>query len=776
MAFLPEDILLQIFEKSAACLLMKADAPDFTIVTASDAYCRLTGLTREQLKGKGAFTLFPDQDDDPSGASITRQAILDAIASKKQTQIPEYAYHIADPETKAITEFWWSSTFDPITGPDGEVAYVLGTAIDLTDKVKNRQLLQYSEDRLNRFFMQAPAGICILSGPELTFELINPLYQQLFPGRDILGKPMLEAIPEVKGAPIWNVLQNVYTTGETFEGKELLIPLARTTDGPVEDRYFNFIYQARRNAKEEIDGILVFVIEVTTAVQTQQQLQLLINMLPASVVVIRGPQLVVEMINQANLDYWNKTTEEVIGKPLLEILPELVDQPFPGQLRQVMFTGQIIDVEESPVLFEQRDGSIRETFVDYTYQPLTDNNGQYTGVLVMSSEITGRVLAKRQVEQSEKNLKNMIAQAPVAMCILSGPDHVITVANKLIVELWGKPATDVMNKPVFEALPDARGQGLEAVMKKVYETGETFYASEMPVSLIRHGKPDIVYQNFVYQAYRDATGQIAGVFAITIDVTEQVLARKTIEQSEAELRRTKKQLEAELETSKQVQRQKDDFIGMASHELKTPLTSLNALLQVASLKLKNSEDPFLAGAMEKSNIQVKRMTAMINGFLNISRLESGKIYIEKQNFDMEALIKDMISEASLTASTHLMHFVQCPPICVNADRDKIGSVISNLINNAVKYSPKGKHIEIACITKDSHVVFSIKDEGMGIKPDDLTKIFDRYYRVQTNHTQHIAGFGIGLYLSAEIIRLHGGEIWAESESGVGSTFYFSLPL
>ncbi|WP_259065904.1 PAS domain-containing protein [Mucilaginibacter sp. X4EP1] len=539
MAFLPEDILLQIFEKSAACLLMKADAPDFTIVTASDAYCRLTGLAREQIVGKGAFSIFPDQANDPKGANLTRQAIMDAISNKKQTQIPEYAYHIADPETKAITEFWWSSTFDPITGPDGEVAYVLGTAIDLTDKVKNRKLLQYGEDRLNRFFMQAPAGICILSGPELTFELINPLYQQLFPGRDILGKPMLEAIPEVKGAPIWDVLQNVYTTGETFEGNELLIPLARTADGPVEDRYFNFIYQARRNASEEIDGILVFVIEVTATVQAQQQLQLLINMLPASVVVIRGPELIVEMINQANLDYWNKTTEEVIGKPLLAILPELIDQPFPGQLRQVMITGEIIDVKESPVLFEKPDGSVRETFVDYTYQPLTDNNGQYTGVLVMSSEITDRVLAKRQVEQSEENLQNMIAQAPVAMCILSGPDHVITVANQLMVELWGKPQAAVMNKPVFDALPDARGQGLEEVMKNVYQTGETFYARELPVSLIRHGLPDIVYQNFVYQAYRDATGQIAGVFAITIDVTEQVLARQTIEKSQAELLETK---------------------------------------------------------------------------------------------------------------------------------------------------------------------------------------------------------------------------------------------
>jgi PAS domain S-box-containing protein len=158
-------------------------------------------------------------------------------------------------------------------------------------------------------------------------------------------------------------------------------------------------------------GYISSCVDITERKNDEQQLQLMIDMLPASVVVIRGHELVVEMINQANLNYWNKTAAEVIGKPFLEILPDLADQPFAGQLRQVMDTGEIVDVKESPVLFENPDGSIRETFVDYTYQPLTNINGKRTGVLVMSSEITDRVLARRQVEQSEENLKAMIAQA-----------------------------------------------------------------------------------------------------------------------------------------------------------------------------------------------------------------------------------------------------------------------------------------------------------------------------------------------------------------------------
>jgi signal transduction histidine kinase len=103
-------------------------------------------------------------------------------------------------------------------------------------------------------------------------------------------------------------------------------------------------------------------------------------------------------------------------------------------------------------------------------------------------------------------------------------------------------------------------------------------------------------------------------------------------------------------------------------------------------------------------------------------------------------------------------------------------VVSNLVSNAIKYSPRGKLIGIRCQVSGGMVIVSVKDEGMGIKPQDLGQIFDRYYRVETSHTRHISGFGIGLYLSAEIIKRHDGEIWVESESGKGSKFYFSLPI
>jgi len=215
---------------------------------------------------------------------------------------------------------------------------------------------------------------------------------------------------------------------------------------------------------------------------------------------------------------------------------------------------------------------------------------------------------------------------------------------------------------------------------------------------------------------------------------------------------------------------------MVSHELKTPLTSLNALVQVANQKLKDSEDPFLAGAMAKADMQVRRMSSMINGFLNISRLESGKILIDKHEFDMVALIEEVILETGLTVSSHQVKFEPCDPVMVYADRDKISSVVTNLVSNAIKYSPKGKLVVVKCAINGQKIQVNVKDEGIGIKPEDKEKLFDRYYRVESDHTRHISGFGIGLYLSAEIIKRHDGDIWVESEIGEGSTFFFNLPV
>lgn len=817
-----------------------------------------------------------------------------------------------------------------------------------------------SQDLISRFIAQAPAGICILGGPDMVFELANPFYQQLLPGRQLLGRPLALAVPEIKEGPLFDILQDVYQTGKPFQGREVVLPL-RNAAGQTEDRYFTFTYQPRRAVDNTIDGIFVFVIDVTDAVlsriRVQEQEMRLREMVMAShygMMILQGRDMVIQVANQQIANLWRKRLDEIVGKKLIEVLPEIEDQPFPellarvyesgvsygqqeevlhlqspggdlkrhisfyydplldssgkvnsilvscedvtekvesrglleaGHLQQqalnrelasvnrrlevvnqemlstnieliqtqkrlqdsisvyeksehlmqsivsnapfpigvyqgremliVMVNKALTDVwgkgenvvgkryaEVLPELknqhvFEQLDavytsgtplhirnqrielmveGRMKAFYFNYSFTPLFDKDGEIYGVMNTAADVTDLYMAKQNLERSEQNLHNIILQAPVAMSILSGPEHIISVANNAMIELWGKPAETVMNKPVFEAIPEARDQGLEVHMENVYRRGQTFQASEMPVSLIRNGKQEVVYQDFVYQPHRNAEGAIVGVIAITIDVTGHVLARKKIEQSESELRLTQKRLEEELQAGRELQRQRDVFFGIASHELKTPLTSLTAIIQVAQAKLRNSADPFLAGAMNTANVQLKRMSSMVNSFLNISQLEGGTILLRKEPLQIGELVAQVIDEIRFAAGTHEIRYLPEGDVIVFADRDKLSSVVTNLIHNAIKYSPRADVVEVQCLVSGGDAVVRVRDFGFGIDPDDVPRIFDRYYRVRGDNTQHISGFGIGLYLCAEIIGHHGGRIGVESEPGKGSEFYFSLPV
>jgi PAS domain S-box-containing protein len=233
----------------------------------------------------------------------------------------------------------------------------------------------------------------------------------------------------------------------------------------------------------------------------------------------------------------------------------------------------------------------------------------------------------------------------------------------------------------------------------------------------------------------------------------------------------------DIQRLKEEEQRKTDFIGMVSHELKTPLTSLSAYLQLLQSRALKTGDTFTAPALDKSVNQVKKMTTMINGFLNVSRLQSAKISINKQSFNISELLEDLKSETSATISSHQINFSEpAKDLRIMADRDKIEQVINNLVSNAVKYSPAGTGINIACLQVENNIRFSVADQGFGIKPEDQQKLFGLYYRIENPQSKNISGFGIGLYLCAEIIKLHAGKIWVESQPGIGTIFYFNLPI
>ncbi len=373
------------------------------------------------------------------------------------------------------------------------------------------------------------------------------------------------------------------------------------------------------------------------------------------------------------------------------------------------------------------------------FVPLKNADNEVEAGLIIALDITDI----KQAEERSAKLAAIVESSDDAI-VSKSFDSVITSWNDAAERMFGYTAEEMIGQTIYKIIPSDRHDEEIMILAHLKEGKSVEHFETKRIT--KDGL--LVDVSLTISPVKDRQGKVIGISKIARDITEK----------------------------KQEEQRKNDFIGMVSHELKTPLTSLTGIIQVTNAKLRTSDDPFLAGAMERANIQVKRMTGMINGFLNISRLEAGKMSLEMQVFDLGELLREIADETKLIVNTHTVTLVGSGRVSVNADRDKISSVVSNLLSNAVKYSQKGRPIELAYGVAGDMANISVKDEGIGIKPEDIEKVFERYYRIETDYSRHISGFGIGLYLSSEIVKRHNGAIWVESEFGKGSTFYFTLPL
>ncbi|MGH7203727.1 MAG: ATP-binding protein [Candidatus Levyibacteriota bacterium] len=226
---------------------------------------------------------------------------------------------------------------------------------------------------------------------------------------------------------------------------------------------------------------------------------------------------------------------------------------------------------------------------------------------------------------------------------------------------------------------------------------------------------------------------------------------------------------------KTLDQQKDAFLGMASHELKTPITSIKAFTQVLLKKMEHTDQPSYTYILKIINTQTDRITQLINDLLNISHIESGKLVLKKEEFDLNKLVVKTIADIQVTTDTHTILKKGKLTMPIYGDANRIEQVLSNLLTNAIKYSPTANQIIVTLSENTKETTVAIQDFGQGIALKDQKKVFKRFYRIRENEERNIAGFGLGLFISSEIIRRHKGKIWVESRIGKGSTFCFAIP-
>jgi len=323
------------------------------------------------------------------------------------------------------------------------------------------------------------------------------------------------------------------------------------------------------------------------------------------------------------------------------------------------------------------------------------------------------------------------------------PDLEIMEVNTALVRLLGYSAKeDIIGTHILDYSPQEHHAHWKLLQEHLWEKKTPFFKLE--TSLIRKDG-SIIWCQVTSILFPDKQGSLG--YTIIEDITEQQLLKL----------------------------HKEEFISVASHELKTPITSLKANLQLMSRLLAGETlaKEKIVEMTRNAEKHVIKLSYLVNDLLSSTKIDQGHLSLDKTTFVLAELVEDCCSHIRLEGKYHI-NYQGDPAFMLFADRHKLDQVLVNLVNNAVKYAAGSFEIMIDATHSDGVTTISVSDYGQGIAPENLAHLFDRYFRL-SNDNNKTSGLGLGLYISAEIVRLHGGEMGVESELGKGTTFWFTIP-
>ncbi|MBO0952845.1 PAS domain-containing protein [Fibrella sp. HMF5405] len=446
-----------------------------------------------------------------------------------------------------------------------------------------------------------------------------------------------------------------------------------------------------------------------------------------------------------------------------------------------------------------RNGRLEDVYWTFSYSAACDDQGHIGGVLVTCTETTQAVLGSRAFERNQQAFRHSIAMSPVATALFRGPQFIIEQANDQVLTYWGRQLAEVLDKPLFDALPEARDQGFEELLMDVYTQGHRFVANELSVTIKRGGRLERTYIDFVYEPYRELDGTISGVTVVCVEVTERVVARQQVEASEARYRDLSASLEqqvqtrtAELEASVQdlirANENLQQFAYIASHDLQEPLRKIQAFSTLITEQLTDSADASVLLHLERITLAGARMSLLIKDLLTYSRIAT-----RQQAFglvSLEAVMDGVLSTLDWDIQrTKTRITIDALPV-VKGDESQLGQLFQNLLSNAMKFvvPERAPVIQIQYFHRSfdelpdeirltSQVPFyhqiSVSDNGVGFDTKFLSRIFQVFQRLYGKN--QYPGTGVGLAICQRVVENHGGGITANSEPGQGATFCVYLP-
>ena len=372
---------------------------------------------------------------------------------------------------------------------------------------------------------------------------------------------------------------------------------------------------------------------------------------------------------------------------------------------------------------------------------LRDSKGNVTGLVEIMRDITTSKQIARELQEREQQLQAAIELTKFGVWKLYLKSSRIECSARSKAH-FGYPADADLNLEMIieRILPADRDLNLKEALDYKEE-----YHGEYRVAW-----PDgsLHWIALSGQGQYSKSGKPFAVVGVTLDITE----RKLEEQ------------------------RKDSFIGMASHELKTPLTALKGFTQLLARQLKRLELEDQIAILARMDGQIDTMTALVNELMDVSKIQAEKLEYTWKMVDIDRLVKKVITAVQQTNGQHTIVVHGTIGAKIRADQTRLEQVLANLLTNALKYSPQATQVEVSLATENDHVLIKVRDYGLGIPAEERESIFGRFYRADTAWSRAISGMGMGLYIAREIVEKHGGRIYVESTIGEGSTFYVELPF
>jgi PAS domain S-box-containing protein len=475
-------------------------------------------------------------------------------------------------------------------------------------------------------------------------------------------------------------------------------------------------------------------------------------------VIATDTQGVIMYVNPIAQNLMGYAATEIMGhkiESVFKILDSKTHRPITSPVAKVLEKGERVVMGGYSLLVNRRGTEIP---IDDAAAPIVDDEGELKGAVMVFRDITERRKSERelahlawQLDYQVQKLNNVVSSVPGVVWEATksntgtGEMQMSFVSN-YAEQMLGFAAGEWKNDPSYW-LKVVHPEDQEKVS---HEFGEIMTTGRSGVvefrAVKKNGEPIWVQSQVI--AIVDRKGKVIGMRGVTTDISER----------------------------KELEKRKDQFIGMASHELKTPVTTIKVFSQMMEKSLSKSGQKDMAKYAHRMNEQIDKLTSLIGDMLDISKIEAGKLPFEYQLFSLDEMVQETVENMlSVTGRNPIIVGEKCD-CSVYGDRERVGQVIINLLTNAIKYSPAGSKIIVNASAKQNLAVVSVQDFGIGISKEYQSKVFDRFFQADDPVEKTFPGLGIGLYITSEIVKRHGGKIWVKSERGQGSTFYFTLPL